>query len=150
MSKPILAGLAIVFCVSAHADGQSPDPEQWYREGYAPLWADRPSERVAEILTYYADEIETHEPDGTVSREPKVGWMPMDEWVAEGWIDSELTGLETDRINTTTATFKARWLDHYESGKEETTCGWYLAKLREGRWQFTDYADIDCADHDFQ
>jgi hypothetical protein len=145
------ACLCLAALTAAQAEVTPPDPEVWYRHGYAPLWAERPGERIGEMLPYYADTVETHADDGSVSRSDKAAWLgePVKQWLSEGWINSELQALVVSRLNATTATFKASWLDRYHGGAEELSCGWYLADLLDGRWQFTAYADIDCDDHGF-
>ncbi|MEM9335413.1 MAG: hypothetical protein AAGA33_11230 [Pseudomonadota bacterium] len=71
----------------------------------------------------------------------------MTYWRSEGWVSSELIELKTDALNPATASFKAKWLDVYEDGSEESSCGWYLATRSEAGWKFTSYTDIDCDEH---
>ena len=54
MRKYLIAFFSILLCASVGADNEQADPEQWYREAYGPIWADRPTERLDEILEYYA------------------------------------------------------------------------------------------------
>ena len=139
------------FSVCASADDVTADPESWYRDAYAPLWADDPAGNAERMLEFYADTVDTHSADGQITRTDKATWLrePMREWLADGWLTSELQGLQADRINATTASFKASWLDRYEEEYEELACGWYLADLLDGAWKFTAYADIDCDAHGF-
>ena len=51
----------------------------------------------------------------------------MKAWFAEGWLDSTLKAVRTDRINASTTSFKAIWIDRYSEAPEEYSCGWYLA-----------------------
>ena len=127
----------------------TPDPDKWYRAGYAPLWADKPGDNIGRILGYYADEVETRSADGSITRTEKGKWLkaPMEGWLAEGWLRATLIRLETDRINDTTASFKAAWRDEYKDSPDEISCGWYLADVVDGRWRFTVYADLDCEAH---
>ena len=138
----LLAGLA-------NADGTTPDPETWYRDSYAPLWADKPGTQVEKMLAHYAEVVETHGAEGEISRDNKVDWLkaPIEQWLAEGWLKAELKALQTDRLNDSTVVFKASWLDSYAGGETELSCGWYLADYIDGSWMFTVYADIDCAAH---
>jgi hypothetical protein len=69
-------------------------------------------------------------------------------WRSDGWVSSILAGYQLDQLNPSTALFKSKWLDLYEDGSEEFSCAWYMADLNGGRWTFTDYAEIECADHD--
>jgi hypothetical protein len=125
------------------------DPEQWYRDGYAPLWHEQPAENLEAMLGYYAEQVRSHRTDGEVSDNVTRSWLgkSLTEWGEAGWTRSELTALEVDRINDSTAAFKARWLDHYSNAPEERSCGWYLADRIDGQWRFTVYADLDCAAH---
>ncbi|MEM1112342.1 MAG: hypothetical protein AAGI11_10585 [Pseudomonadota bacterium] len=143
--------LLLVFCVfslTARADGHGAnDPEAWYKTRYAPLWADQPSNNLDKMLTYYADIVTTYGDEGAVTRTPKAEWLVLDGWIAEGWLSATLQTLETERLNDSTAVFKASWLDTYTDAPDETSCGWYLAGLVEGQWQFFAYTDIDCETH---
>ncbi|MEM9055871.1 MAG: hypothetical protein AAGD86_00250 [Pseudomonadota bacterium] len=133
------------------AAAELPDPESWYREAYAPLWAKDPGDNIERLVGFYAAEVLTHEADGTLSRDARATWLvePMKQWLAEGWLSAKLTALNTRRINASTATFTARWLDRYAGGDTEVSCGWYLADAVDGRWVFTQYADTNCGLHDF-
>ena len=149
MKEILLVMILILGYPTLMADNSIPDPEAWYSQGYGPLWSGRPAEHIEQILTYYADEVETRSVDGQIRRKDKQTWLatPMAEWAKQGWTSSDLSGLKTDRINATTAVFKSSWLDHYSNAPDETSCGWYLADFLDGRWQFTVYAEIDCAEH---
>jgi hypothetical protein len=127
----------------------STDPQAWYRDSYGPLWLNEPWDQVNAMLGHYADNVTTHESSGSITTTDKHQWLaePIAQWRAEGWLGSELKALKTDRLNASTASFKASWLDHYSSAPDELSCGWYLADRQAGRWQFTAYADIDCAAH---
>ena len=150
--KKVFTILAFV-CLSpcASADAAIPDPETWYRDAYSPLWVKEPASKIDQLLAHYAATVETHSADGQVTRTDKARWLqgPMQEWLADGWLSSELQGLRPDLINATTVSFKASWLDTYEESYEELACGWYLADFQDGAWKFTAYADIDCEAHDF-
>ena len=145
----IILILSAVLSTTVHAQMPT-DPEAWYRDNYAPLWADSPGKNVDAILAYYASKVRTHEAEGAITVADRDSWLrePMKEWLAEGWLKAEMQKLTIDRLNPTTAAFKASWLDHYAGGETEVSCGWYLADMIDGRWRFTAYADIDCAAHD--
>ena len=152
MKKPICVLALSWFSVCASADDVMTDPETWYRDAYAPLWAEDPESNAGKMLEFYAEVVETHSTDGQITHTDKAAWLrePMREWLADGWLTSELQGLVVDRINETTASFKTSWLDRYEESYEELACGWYLADLVDGAWRFTAYADIDCDAHGFR
>ncbi len=120
MKKSICMLALSLFSVCASADDAVADPESWYRDAYAPLWAQDPGSNVEKMLVFYADTIETHSPDGQITRTDRATWLnePMGEWLADGWLGSELQGLEADRINGTTIRFKASWLDRDEEFPE--------------------------------
>ena len=151
MKRLLMVLAAACFSAGAIADETIGDPETWYRMDYGPLWASEPGENIDQMLGFYANVVETHSADGEVTRSDKNAWLrePMQEWLADGWLSSELRDLEMDRINATTASFKASWLDRYEDSYQELACGWYLADYRHGAWKFTAYADIDCDAHGF-
>lgn len=128
------------------------DPETWYRDHYAPLWFNTPGNNISELRTFYASEIVTHNEDGSISRESQQQWLvePMQGWLDEGWLRAELTALNTHPVNASTVAFVGRWLDHYEDGVTEVSCGWYLADAMDGRWVFTESADVDCTSQSFK
>jgi len=148
-SHPGLAttlALGLLLAQPAYAEH---DPVSWYVKDYAALWAGTPGEDIDKILSHYAEMVTTHNADGSIDITPREAWLkePMAEWLAEGWMTATLQTVETDQLNEGTAVFKAKWLDKYEDGSEEYSCGWYLANHLGGRWQFTGYTDIDCEAH---
>ncbi len=156
MTKTTLSITLLCACLylptsGAEARSEVPGPERWFRDSYAPLWNDRPAQQLEAMLDHYADVVRSHRNDGEVSDSKSRDWLgdSLAEWVEEGWLRSELTALEVDEINASTATFKARWRDHYADAPEDDSCGWYLADRFGGVWRFTVYADLDCAAHDF-
>lgn len=140
--------LVLMFAASASRAQEMVDPETWYRDVYAPLWSNSPGDNIPALLKQYAMVIVTHEDGGEISRDTQEAWLaePMREWLADGWLGAELVQLQTQRINASTAAFTASWIDSYEGGETESSCGWYLADAMDGRWIFTAYADTPCAD----
>ena len=149
MTRYLAALFTLVFSWQALAETAVTDPESWYRDGYAVLWADKPGQQIEAMLTYYHDMVETHSEDGSISNDTKSDWLvpSIKQWLSEDWLSADLKQLKTDRINATTTSFKASWTDHYKAAPDEVSCGWYLADMIDGRWQFTAYADLDCASH---
>lgn len=143
-------GIALTLFLSAHTASslaqQMKDPESWYRDDYAALWANNPAGNIDRLRRFYADVIVTHESSGEVSSEAQQSWLvePMLGWVAEGWQKAVLVDLEVHSINASTVAFTARWTDYYEGGDTEASCGWYLADEIDGAWVFTEYADTVC------
>lgn len=127
------------------------DPDAWYRNHYAPLWEENTWDKVDEISSYYGETVYVHPPDGPITPVNGQEWLAeaIGGWKADGWIGSDLVDIELQEINASTVTFKTRWLDRYVDDFEEYSCGWYLADLTNGRWLFTQYAEIDCAEHGF-
>lgn len=140
----------VLFSSPAGAEAVSEDPERWFRQGYAPLWNDKPGERLDAMLSFYAPDIVSHRATGEITTDASAAWLgpSVKTWLAEGWLRSELTTLETDRLNETTVVFKARWMDYYAAEPRDESCGWYLADFLDGAWRFTSYADLDCSDFD--
>ena len=126
---------AIATILPSMAIAEAPDPDTWYKDQYAPLWADKPWDKISEIVAYYPND------DGEIA-ESIAGWR------AEEWVSSELTGYRSDHLNGTTSTFKVKWLDRYSDGSTESSCGWYLAEYKNDAWGFVRYEDIDCDAHE--
>ena len=149
MLKPLILLTVMLLAPVGLAADAMPDPAAWYQESYGPLWLENPGDKIVALQAHYADEVLSHRADGTIERVARNAWMAgsIVEWLAEGWVGSELVGLQTDRINASTVAFKARWRDFYDAAADEYSCGWYLADFIEGQWQFTAYADLNCADH---
>ncbi|MEM8497572.1 MAG: hypothetical protein AAF542_06080 [Pseudomonadota bacterium] len=145
----LLSSLLFATVVHAAETADVPDPYDWYLESYGPLWLNSPENNVQKLMGYYANKVSVHENDGSISIASQKDLIetPMAGWFEEGWLTAELTELKMDRINTTTSSYKAKWLDRYKSGETEVSCGWYLADLIDGNWAFTAYADIDCEAH---
>lgn len=150
MKFGLSAFLIWTVCLPVLGESYSTDPETWYVKDYAALWEDKPGGNIDAMLTHYNDVVVEHSSDGTVTTTAAREWLgaPMQEWLADGWLNASLVTVQTDRINATTASFKARWLDRYVNAEEEASCGWYLADLRNDRWTFTAYADIECTEHE--
>lgn len=148
----------LTFCVStavpAAADAGNAgaiDPETWYAESYGPLWHDQSWDKMEEILSHYDAEIWDHSAEGKPQRIQTDTWIEgaMKEWRAEGWVSSEVPDIRINRINSSTASFTTRWLDHYSNREDEYSCAWYLADLIGGTWKFTQFASVDCEAHGF-
>ncbi|MEM6512404.1 MAG: hypothetical protein AAF660_05285 [Pseudomonadota bacterium] len=139
----------LLLATSVSADGHRMTAEAWYKTDYAPLWKDAPWEKAETIARYYDETLTSYAPTGGTEVSNALASMTesMSYWRSEGWISSVLTALETDSLNPGTATFKAMWLDIYEDGSEESSCGWYLATRSDAGWKFTSYTDIDCDEH---
>jgi hypothetical protein len=142
----ILVG-PVVF--TASADQTPPDPDDWYQNQYAPVWKDHPWEKLEEFMLYFDESIGYHSSDKAPAELLSRAWLAesLAAWRSEGWVSSEVAGYRSDRLNAFAITFKAKWRDEYEGGVEEFSCGWYMADFKEGRWIFTQYADLDCAEH---
>jgi hypothetical protein len=146
-----LLKLIVIASVAVASESAPPDPEKWYLESYGPMWVDEPQTKVDEISRFYAEEIQEHEPDGEIVSLETVSWLAglFELWQDEGWVSSELAELRVTRINASTTSFISRWVDHYENGEDDYSCGWYVADLMDGHWKFTNYTPIDCAEHGF-
>ena len=144
--KSLVFILSIFLCVGlARADSVS-DAESWYRNSYAPLWNASPLANMEAILEHFAEEIITHSADGEIRRDPSRSWLvkPMQGWVEQGWLNSELTHVDIQSINQTTVSFFAIWRDYYRKEATELSCGWYLVDLINSEWKITEYADSPC------
>jgi hypothetical protein len=137
--------------ISQQALGGDQDPAQWYSKNYAPVWLTEPWNKAEEATAFYHSSIQLHEPGEGVSTHDSATWISesLEQWKSEGWLGSEMTDLQVDRINESTTAFKSRWRDYYKEADDEYSCGWYVADLMDGEWKFTQYATIDCATHGF-
>ena len=132
-----------------HADTDIPDPEQWYKQNYAPLWAEDPAARLDQYAGYYDEKIFSHASSGENGMVSSLEWLEegINGWLADAWVGSDLAVMAADRLNETTTVFKTRWVDRYSDRADESSCGWYLADYKDGRWVFTSYVEIDCEAH---
>lgn len=145
-----MASLCVVFITAgaaAQEDAQIRSALDWYKNDYAPVFNDKPWEKVDEVASFYAETIHNHNDGG--SRHNSREWISglMEEWKIDGWIRSELADIEVDSLNPTAASIKAKWRDYYTGGNIGYECGWYLADYNDGKWQISEYATISCSDH---
>jgi hypothetical protein len=142
-----LALLALASTAAAQEEIEVPSAEEWYKSKYAPLYRDRPWEKVEEFSEYFAESIHLH--DGGKSFVNSREWISdsLEAWKMDGWIRSEIAELEFDLLNKSTASFKVKWNDSYSGGNIAHECGWYLADFSEDRWLISEYATISCSDH---
>ena len=146
--------LIIIACLlvasSTFAEDHKITAEAWFKNQYAPLWKDAPWDNAEAIAGYYVETMTSYSPTGGTEQSNTLESMSesMDYWRSESWVSSVLSRLKTDSLNPATAAFKAKWLDIYEDGSEESSCGWYLATRGSDGWKFTSYTDIDCDEHD--
>jgi len=129
-----------------------PDPETWYRDGYAPLYEADPAGNIEAMIGYYAASVESHYEDGTIKTVSAHDFVALhiEGALADGWLTSKLQDLQVEPLNRTTASFKASWIDRYEGEPDGLLlCDWRLADFVDGAWKFTTYVDLDCASHGF-
>lgn len=142
-------GLSLVIALSAGAETSSLTPDDWYQNHYAPLWKDNAWDKLEDFSTFYDETIYVHPPEGEAKAVTSRKWLAksLREWKSEGWLGGDVAEFQSDQLNLSTVTFKVKWRDWYADDREEFSCGWYLADLKNTGWIFTQYADIDCAEH---
>lgn len=140
-------GLALPAIAAEHGD----DAYSWYKDRYAVLWAEAPWTKLDEIAGHYAETVTYHAADEDATEHNSERWLgeAMQAWVAESWVGSDLVGLRAVQVNRSVTSIYTQWLDRYEGGYEETSCGWYIGARQGGKWKLTDYAAIDCEKHGF-
>jgi hypothetical protein len=146
--KRLIALALLGAAVASAQDGPSiPAADTWYKSEYAPLYLDKPWEMAAEIAGHFAEEVHVHGEDAGMVN--SLQWMSeaLEEWKIDGWLRSELAGLDFELLNSRTASFKARWRDYYSGGNIGYECGWYLADFADGKWRISEYATIACSEH---
>ena len=143
-------GLSLLVASFFGAETMSQDADDWYQNHYSPLWKEKPWDKVEEGLVYYAATLYLHPPDGAVNTVNSREWLSKSiaGWKSDGWTGSVVAEYQSDHLNQSTVAFKVKWQDFYADGSEEFSCGWYVADLEDERWVFTQYAEIDCAEHD--
>ena len=143
----LITAFGLTSAIHAQDEAAIPAADEWYRAQYASLYDDKPWDKLDEIVPFYAESIHDHDGEGGSynSRE----WLAeaLEGWKIEGWIRSELSDLEYDLLNPTTASFKAKWRDYYTGGNIAYECSWYLADLQDGKWLISEFASIDCSNH---
>jgi hypothetical protein len=147
----LLISLAFLFSSPANSEDEVMSPADWYQNHYARVWKENSWDKLEEIAFFYDETLYIHSPDGpmtsVISREWSADSVAV--WKAEGWLGSDVSELRVDQLNATTVAFKSKWRDWYADGTEVFSCAWYLADLKGGRWLFTQFADMDCDEHDF-
>ena len=143
--------LLLGFLSPAIAAEYNDDAESWYQERYAALWAETPWTRLDEIAGHYAETVTYHAADEEATTHDSKRWLgeAMQAWIAEQWLGSDLVGFRSVRINPSVASIYTQWLDRYEGGYQETSCGWYIGVKQGGEWKLTNYAAIACEQHGF-
>jgi hypothetical protein len=147
--KPITSQFGLYLLVALSAQAEALPVDDWYQNHYAPLWKENPWDKVEEAAAYYADTIYLHPSDSTITAVDSRQWLAenLEGWRSDGWLGSAVAEYQRDQLNASTAMFKVKWRDWYAGGEEEFSCGWYLADIEGDDWVFTQYAEIDCAEH---
>ena len=143
----LIAAFGLSGAIHAQDEMVIPAADEWFKTQYAPLYDDKPWDKLEEIVPFYAETIHDHDGEGGSynSRE----WLAeaLQGWKAKGWIRSELADLDYDLLNPGTASFKAKWRYHYTGDYIAYECSWYLSDFRNGKWIITEFATINCKDH---
>lgn len=141
-------GLYLLLALSARAETSAVD--DWYQNDYAPLWKENPWEKLEDTVGYYDETLYLHPSEDAITAVDSREWLARNlaEWKSDGWLGSAIAEYRSDQLNPTTTMFKVKWRDWYADGSEEFSCGWYVADLEGDTWLFTQYAEIDCAEHD--
>ena len=149
-TKTFWIGLPLLFAMSVQADTTTEAVDDWYLTQYTPLWKENAWDKLEEATVYYDETLYLHPPDGPITPVDSREWLAksLEGWKADGWLGSDVAEYRSDRLNPTTVAFKARWRDWYAVCSEDFSCGCYLADLKGDRWVFTQYGEIDCAEHD--
>ena len=143
----ILSCLAVL---SAEAETTVPTADDWYKNQYAPLWKENSWDKLEELAGFYDKTISYHPLDGNITTIRSRPWIAenLQEWKSDGWLGSDIAAIQSDQLNFSTTTFKTMWRDWYADGHEEFSCGWYTADFTGDGWKFSQYVEIDCAEHD--
>ena len=145
-----VTGLSLLVALPALAETTTLSADDWYQNHYAPLWKENPWDKAAEGSAFYNETLYLHPPDGPMTAVASRTWLSnsLATWKSDGWLGSVVAEYRSDLLNSSSVTFKVKWRDWYTDGREEFSCGWYMADLDSDGWAFTQYAEISCADHD--
>ena len=149
LNRILLLPCIAIGCIAAYGQDENaiPPADQWYKTEYAPLFADKPWDKAADIASHYAETIQLHgEAIETVDALP---WVTdaLEEWKIQGWIRSEIADIEIDELNSTTVSFKTKWRDYFNGGNIAYECAWYLTDFINDSWKITACAEITCNEH---
>jgi hypothetical protein len=152
LSLGLICAFGFFLSIGLFADEADLSAEQWYRNLYAPLWADDPAANIDNVVALYTPSFHYHSADEGLKVVKTSEWMNevVTRWVAEGWLNSELADLEAKGINASTNAstfaFHTRWRDHYRNQDSVFSCGWYVVDKTDGGWIISGYADTECKD----
>ena len=143
-------GITLLVALPVRTETSAQPVDDWYQNRYAPLWKENSWDKVGEISAFYDETLYLHPPDGTITAVASRTWLTnsVEEWKLDGWLGSAVAKYRSDQLNSSSVSFKVKWRDWYTDGKEDFSCGWYMADLNSDEWLITQYAEIDCADHD--
>jgi hypothetical protein len=143
----LIAVIGLSGAVQAQDEVEVPAADEWYKTQYAPLYDDKPWDKLDEIVSFYAENIHEHGREGGSHNSREWFAEALESWKIEGWIRSELAELNYELLNPNTASFKTKWRDYYTGGNISYECSWYLADFTNGKWLIAEYATINCSDH---
>lgn len=145
----ICALLSLNITASAEDESVVPSADEWYKSEYAPLYLDKPWDRLDELMEHFAETMHIHGGDSGDEVVNGREWLggALQEWKIEGWLRSEIGEIDSDQLTPHAVTFKVKWRDYYSGGNVGYECGWYLADFDDSKWRISEYATISCADH---
>ena len=147
MRKLSWAPLLIVLAAMPASADTAEDLDQWFRDGYAALYAENAWDRADEFAQYLTDEI-TYRSDEGLYRLDVNGFVvdSLEEWRDEGWLGTDVASLDTKLLNASTAVFDIKWRDRNDDGSTGYECGWYFADKIDGTWLLSQYIVMECAE----
>lgn len=146
MTKLVWTPLLLLAWASPTLAETPEDLDKWFRDGYAALYAENAWERADEFAQYMTDDIAYRGDDGLRVTDIN-GFVvdSLDTWRDEGWLGTDVAGLDTRLLNASTALFDVQWRDRNDDGSIEMSCGWYVADKVEGQWLLSQYIEVVCS-----
>lgn len=146
MKRLLWTPLLLTFAALPALAETAEELDNWFRDGYAALYAENAWDHGDEFAQYLAKEITYRGDDGQVAMNVNEFVVDsLDDWRDEGWLGTDVEQLDTRLLNESTALFDIKWRDRNDDGSTEITCGWYIADKSGEKWLLSQYIEIGCS-----
>jgi len=95
----VCALLSLNITASAADESVVPSADDWYKSEYAPLYLDKPSDKLDELMEHFAETMHIHGGDSGGEVVNGREWLgrALQEWKIEGWLRSEIAEIDSDQ-----------------------------------------------------
>ena len=118
---------------------QAPDPTTWYKTVYFPHWEDTSTLELNDVEQHFFRPYFNHESVNTrLVRVPNPEFAASVQTdIARGWIGDSISFIESESINSHTATIRVKIQSSMENSPDERFCFWYIVSKRDESWGVT-------------